>query len=73
MTLVGTKRRADMDLSRSPILSEATDACALLSDSAGSGGRLCAESLVETRCGSVTACGLSAMAGTLLICIEAWI
>jgi hypothetical protein len=67
-----------MDFSRSPISSEAMDFDVLASpDGTGFGRWLAAESLVGFGCESVsdlsTALGVSAIVGTLLICVDAWI
>jgi hypothetical protein len=77
-TLVGTKRREDMDFSRSPTSSEVTDFDVLASPDGTDFARwLEAESWVAFGCDSLsglsTALGVSAIVETLLICADAWI
>jgi hypothetical protein len=74
--VVGTKRREDMDFSRSPISSKATDFDVLASPDGTSFARwLGAESWVGFGCDSPSdlsaALGVSAI--VLLICVDAWI
>jgi hypothetical protein len=67
-----------MDFSRSPTSSEATDFDVLASlDGTGFARWLGAESWVGFACESLSdlsaALGVSAIVGTLLICVDAWI